>query len=97
MKPLTVITGIILGSSSSIFIGLTVVLFLFAVVGQDDPRVQDQFSPLIQSTLVFLLLTGVSVWSFITLVREHRTRWWAQLALWLSLGVMLLFMRQLIG
>ena len=97
MKPLTVITGIILGSAASIFLGLAVVVFLFAVVGDGDPRVESQFKPLIQSTLVFMALTGVGAWSFLGLVKQRPWRWWAQLGLWLMLLGVVLFMRQLVS
>ena len=97
MKPLTVITGIILGSSASIFLGLAVVVFLFAVVGDGDPRIESQFKPLIQSTLVFMTMTGVSVWSFLGLLKDRWWRWWAQAGLWVAVLVMVLFMRQLVA
>ena len=96
MKPLTVLTGIILGSAASIFLGLAVVLLLFAIVGDGDPRVESQFKPLIQSTLVFMALTGVGAWSFLGLVKDRPWRWWAQLALWSVLLLVVAFMRELV-
>lgn len=82
MRPLTVITAIILGSCVAITFSLAAVLFVFLVLGDDYPRLQYEFRPLVHSFGIFLLMTCLSAASFYSLVRVHPLRFWAQLALW---------------
>ena len=86
MRPLTVITGILLGSSLAITISLAAVLFVFVVLDQDYPRLQHEFRPLTQSFLIFLGMTSVSALSFYTLLTNHRHKLWAQAGMWLGLA-----------
>lgn len=88
MKPLTIITGVVLGSAGAITVGLAVVMLIFVLSGLDQPRIRDEFSPLAGSVALFALLTAVSAGSFVGLVREQRWRWWLQAAMWaLLLGI----------
>lgn len=81
MRPLTVINGVLLGTSFSIFVSLVLVLIVFLVIGQDHPRIQGEFRPLVLSMLVFLGMTIISAGSFYALVVNHRLRLWSQLVL----------------
>lgn len=85
MKPLTIITGVVLGSAAAITVGLAVVMLIFVLSGLDQPRIRDEFSPLAGSVALFALLTAISAGSFVGLVKLSRWRWWAQAAMWATL------------
>lgn len=85
MRPLTAINLIILGSCFAIAFSLAAVLVVFLVLGDEYPRLQSEFKPLLQSFFVFLGMTTVAAASFYSLVRRHRMRFWAQGAMWLGL------------
>ncbi len=87
MRPLTIITGIVMGSSVAISLGLLVVTVLFLFTGLDEPRIKDEFPALAGSVGWFILLTIVSATSFAALLRDHRWRWQAQVAMWLTLAL----------
>jgi len=86
MRPLTVITGIVLGSCLAITVSLAAVLFVFLFLGNDYPRVQHEFQPLLSSVLLFLGMTIISAASFYSLVINHPARMAAQLLLWLGIA-----------
>ena len=85
MRPLTVITGILLGSSLSIAFSLAAVLVIFTVLGDDHPRLNREFRPLLASFSIFTVMTAISAASFYTLVHKHALRWYAQTLMWLGL------------
>jgi hypothetical protein len=85
MRPLTVITGILLGSCLSIAFSLAAVLFVFLVLGDEYPRLEHEFSPLLRSLAVFTAMTAISALSFYWLLKEHEHLWLAQGAMWLGL------------
>ena len=86
MRPLTAITGILLGSCAAILISLTAVLIVFLVLGDDYPRLQHEFKPLSHSILIFLSMTIISAASFFALVKNHPARHWALGGMWLCLA-----------
>jgi hypothetical protein len=86
MGPLTVITGILLGSSIAIAFSLAAVLVMFLLVGNDDPKLSLEFPGLIRSLLLFTGMTAISAASFYLMVRRHRARWSGQLLLWAALA-----------
>ena len=85
MRPLTAVTLIILGSCFAITVSLTAVLIVVLILGDEYPRLNDEFEPLLSSLLVFLVMTGISAASFYTLIKSHPLRYWAQAAMWLGL------------
>lgn len=88
MRPLTVLTGFVLGSCVSIAVSLAAVLVMFLFLGDDYPRLQYEFRGLVASFLIFLGMTAISALSFYLMVKGHRYRHPAQAALWLGvLGV----------
>lgn len=91
MQPLTVITGILLGSAASISAGLAVVLLIFALLSGRHPQLSAEFGPLVIHTLIFLGMTAVSAASFISLVKRLRWRWLSQAGMWSALGLIVLF------
>ena len=82
MRPLTVITGILLGSSFSIAFSLAAVLIVFTVIGVEHPRLNREFGPLLASLSLFTVMTAISAVSFYTLVKHHPARWAAQAVMW---------------
>jgi len=85
MRPLSVVTLIILGSSFAITFSLTAVVIVVLWLGDEYARLQNEFEPLLKSLLLFLGMTAVCALSFYTLLRNHALRYWAQAAMWLSL------------
>lgn len=85
MRPLTAVNLIVLGSCFAIAFSLAAVLIVFLVLGDEYPRLQREFGPLIHSFLVFLGMTAVSAASFYTLVKSHQRWRLAQAAMWLGL------------
>lgn len=86
MRPLSVITGILLGSCASIAISLAMVVIVFLVLGDEYPRLQHEFRPLLKSMFIFLGMTVLTAGSFYSLVRMLRWRLWSQLLMWLGLS-----------
>jgi len=86
MRPLTVITGILLGSCLAITVSLAAVLFVFLILGDDYPRLRHEIGPLLSSVFIFLGLTIISATSFYALLKNHRARLWLQLLMWLGLA-----------
>ncbi len=84
MRPLTAITGFVMGSCTAIAISLLFVLIVFTIIGDDYPRVQHEFEPLMRSLGIFTAMTLISVGSFYSLVIAHPARFLAQAALWLG-------------
>lgn len=84
MRPLTVITLIILGTCFSITVSLAAVLIVVLVLGDEYPRLQSEFTPLLESFVLFAVMTSISVASFYALLKTHKARYWAQACLWLG-------------
>lgn len=86
MRPLTVITGILFGSCVAITVSLSAVLVIFMILGDEHPRVRDEFGPLVSSVGIFLGMTIVTGASFYTLLVNHAARVWAQVLMWAGLA-----------
>ena len=86
MRPLTMITGILLGSSAAITISLGLVLIVFLLLGDEHPRLQHEFRPLLHSMLIFLGMTAITAASFYSLLIGHRARFAAQGLMWAGLA-----------
>jgi Na+-driven multidrug efflux pump len=85
MRPLTVVTLIILGSCFAITFSLAAVIIVVLVLGDEYPRLQHEFEPLLRSWVLFLGMTGIAAASFYSLAKNHPARYWAQAAMWLGL------------
>ena len=85
MRPLSAVTLIILGSCFAISFSLTAVIIVVLVLGDEYPRLQSEFDPLLNSLFVFLGMTVIAALSFYTLAKNHSLRYWAQAAMWLGL------------
>jgi len=87
MRPLAVITGILLGSSLSITISLALVIVVFVILGDEYPRLAHEFTGLATSTLIFLVLTAITAMSFYSLAKDLPGRWWWQALMWVALSL----------
>lgn len=85
MGPLTVITGIFLGSCLSIAVSLAAVLLMVMMVGSDEPRLEHELPALLSSMLIFTGLTIICALSFYLLVKRHGARWVMQGLMWASI------------
>jgi hypothetical protein len=85
MRPLSVVTLIILGSSFAITFSLAAVLLVVLILGDEYPRLQGEFEPLVESLILFLGMTMIAAASFYTLVKNHAARFWLNAAMWLGL------------
>lgn len=82
MRPLTVITLIILGSCFAIMASLGAVIIVILVLGDEYPRLQHEFDPVLESIAIFVGMTLISALSFYALLENHAARYWAQAAMW---------------
>ena len=71
MRPLTVITGILLGSCLSIMLSLAAVMLIFLILGDQYPRLSHEFGALGVSLMIFTAMTTISAVSFYALLRDH--------------------------
>mgnify|MGYP001812442900 CR=1 FL=1 len=85
MRPLSVVTLILLGSCFAITFSLAAVVFVVLVLGDEYPRLQHEFEPLLNSLFLFLGMTAIAAASFYTLAKNHVAKYWFQAALWLGL------------
>ena len=90
MRPLTVLTGIVLGSAAATTFGLVATLVVFLVLAGEQPRFRAELPTLAAYALLFAGLTALAAISFIGQARERPWRGRAQLALWLSLAALAL-------
>ena len=82
MRPLTAVTLIILGSCFAIMVSLAAVIVVVLVLGDEYPRLQREFDPLLHSLLIFVGMTTISATSFYGLLKIHDLRYWGQAAMW---------------
>lgn len=85
MRPLTAVTLIILGSCLSITVSLGAVIIIVLVLGDEYPRLQNEFSALLESLGIFTTMTVISAVSFYTSLKTHELRFWSQAVMWLGL------------
>jgi hypothetical protein len=86
MQPLSILTGIILGSVASIAFGLAVSVLVSVIIGRDAPQLAAELGALWKHTLVFTALTAVCAMGFLGLIKGTRWRWYAQCAMWVALA-----------
>ena len=85
MKPLTVVTGIVLGTCLSIAVSLAAVLTMFVILGDEYPRLEHEFRALIGSLAIFTAMTALSAVSFYWMLVGHPLRIAAQVVTWLGI------------
>ena len=87
MRPLTAVTLIIFGSCFAIMFSLGAVLIVVLILGDEYPRLQRDFGPLLRSFGLFVVMTTIAAASFYSLIKHHHLRFWAQAAMWGGLFV----------
>jgi hypothetical protein len=87
MRPLTVLIGIIMGSSVSIALGLAMVLIVFLILLGERPELRAEFRPLMLGIVLFTTLSALSVASFVGSIRQRPWRRMAMAGLWSALLV----------
>ena len=88
MRPLTVLTGIVLGSSAATTFGLGATLVVFLVLSGEVPEFRAELPMLAVYLLLFIGLTALAGVSFLGLAKNLPWRRWAQGALWGALAVL---------
>jgi len=86
MRPLTVLTGIVLGSSAATTFGLSATLVVFLVLSGDYPEFRAELPMLALYLAIFVGLTALAATSFVGLARERPWRRRAQVAMWATLA-----------
>lgn len=82
VRPLTVLTGIVLGSSVATTFGLGATLVVFLVLSGEIPEYRDELPMLAGYLALFVGLTALAATSFVGLAKNRPWRRWAQAALW---------------
>ena len=83
MRPLTVLTGIVLGSAAATTFGLAATLIVFLVLaGEEAAQFREELPMLAAYLAIFVALTALAAVSFIGQARERPWRGWAQVAMW---------------
>ncbi|HEY4647382.1 MAG TPA: hypothetical protein VIH25_14010 [Steroidobacteraceae bacterium] len=82
MRPLTVLIGIIMGSSVSIALGLGMVLIVFLILGGERPQLREEFRPLLTAVTLFTVLSGLALAAFLGNLRQRSWRRVALAGLW---------------
>ncbi|MBT8131309.1 MAG: hypothetical protein KJO35_03500 [Gammaproteobacteria bacterium] len=88
---MAILTGFVLGSAVSITFSMFVVALLLIIVVSDYPQVEGEIRPLLRIAALFLCLTITAGLSFIGLLRQRPWWWIAQLTMWLSIAVIVLY------
>ena len=86
MRPLTVLTGIVLGSSAATTFGLGATLVVFLVLSGEVPEFRAELPMLAVYLLLFIGLTALAGVSFVGLAKNRPWRRWAQGTLWGALA-----------
>ena len=86
MRPLTVLTGIVLGSAAATTFGLGATLVVFLALSREVPEFRAELPLLAVYLAVFVGLTALAGTSFIGLAKNRPWRRWAQAALWTALA-----------
>lgn len=87
MRPIAVVTLIVLGSCFAVMVSLAAVITIVLVLGDEYPRLQREFEPLLESLGIFVGMTLISAASFYGLLKNHPLRFLGQGAMWLGLIV----------
>lgn len=82
MRPLTVLTGIILGSAAATTFGLVATLVVFLVLSDEVPKFRAELPLLGGYSALFAGLTALAALSFIGQAKQRPWRRGAQAAMW---------------
>lgn len=87
LQPLTVLLGIVMGSSVALFTGLSMTLVVFLAMPDYRDRLAGEFAPLLQAIAWAALLVATSAASFVGQLKTRRWRFAAQLGLAVVIGL----------
>jgi hypothetical protein len=87
MRPLTVLLGIVMGSTVSLAFGLLLVWITILFLPEDEQRFGPELGALLRAVLVFTLFSAASAASFYGDLRSRAWRPWAHVATLAMLGV----------
>jgi hypothetical protein len=92
MQPLTILTGVVLGSAAATTFALGATLVVFLVLAGEHPQFKAELPLLAVYSVVFGVLTALAAVSFVAEIHRRRWRVWSQLLMWLALcGVAALY------
>jgi O-antigen ligase len=91
MRPMTMLNGILLGTAVAIAIGTAVTLLIVSLLAGESQRLQGEWRPLLVTTVLFTVLSGVCAAAFVGHLRERTWRWVAQLGVLFSLVAIVAF------
>ena len=86
MQPLTILTGVVLGSAAATTFALGATLVVFLVLAGEHPQFKAELPLLAVYALVFGVLTAVAAVSFVAELKQRRWRLWSQLLMWVAVG-----------
>ncbi len=86
MRPIAALNLIILGSCFAITVCLAAVSIVVLLLGDEYPQRNYELAALLQSLLLFLVMTLISAASFYANAKNHRMRHLAQVVMWLGLA-----------
>ncbi len=78
-----IVTSGLLIFSSSLTVVLAVVVFLYWLFLDQEPTMQETFPLLVASTTLFFAVLSTAAGTAWSLYREHWSRWYLFLALWM--------------
>lgn len=87
MRPLTVLLGIIMGSSVAMAVSLAMTAIVFLLLGDAAARYRHDGAPLLRGLLWSWSAMAISVTAFYGMVRQRPWRAWAAGAVFLMLAV----------
>lgn len=85
MSPLTVLTGIVMGSAVTIALGLAMTLAVFLILSGQHPRLSREYGTLLVSFGLFFALALAAASAFVGVLQRRHWRWYAQAATWLMI------------
>ncbi len=87
MGPLGFLTGVVLGSATSIAVVLAMVVVIFALAPGAQPSVGREYPGLLAAAGLFGLLAAMAAAAFVGLQKGRPWRWLAQAAMWIALAL----------
>jgi hypothetical protein len=91
MSPLTVFTGIVMGSAVTIALGLAMTLAVFMILSGQHPQLTREYGTLLTSFGLFFALALAAAYAFVGVLRRRTWRWYAQAATWVLIAAIGLY------
>ncbi len=85
MQPFTAVLGVVAGSLASLAFGLAVVLLVFWILRDDNPRFAAELPEVARGFMMFFLLAVLSALAFVGTARGRRWRYPPLGLLWAGL------------